>query len=97
LSVIDESAPSSCLLVTFSVNALFFAAYRDLVGSGSIAVELPTGATVADLVAELRGRGAPFDGLPAEPAVAVNRTYAFLDEPLASDDEVAFIPPVAGG
>ena len=38
-----------------------------------------------------------FDGLPAEPAVAVNQTYAFLDEPLGAEDEVAFIPPVAGG
>jgi molybdopterin converting factor subunit 1 len=83
--------------VTFSVHALFFAAYRDLVGSPSIDVELREGATVADLVAELRARGTPFDGLPAEPAVAVNRTYAFLDEPLGADDEVAFIPPVAGG
>ncbi len=83
--------------MTFSVHALFFAAYRDLVGAPSLAVELDEGATVADLVRELRGRGAPFDGLPVEPAVAVNRTYAFLDEPLGSDDEVAFIPPVAGG
>ena len=45
----------------------------------------------------LRGRGAPFDALPTEPAVAVNRSYAFLDEQLEPDDEVAFIPPVAGG
>jgi molybdopterin synthase sulfur carrier subunit len=83
--------------VSFSVNALFFAAYRDLVGHGDLAVELWEGATVADLVAELRARGAPFDRLPLEPAVAVNRTYAFLDERLAAEDEVAFIPPVAGG
>ncbi len=80
-----------------SVNALFFAAYRDLVGHSGLAVELREGATVGDLVSELRERGAPFDRLPAEPAVAVNRTYAFLDEPLSADDEVAFIPPVAGG
>ena len=83
--------------MTFTVNALFFASYRDLVGEGSISVELDSGATVGDLVGELRGRGAPFDVLPAEPAVAVNQTYAFMDEPLGSDDEVAFIPPVAGG
>lgn len=80
-----------------SVNALFFASYRDLVGTERLPVELDDGATVADLVAELRGRGAPFNALPAQPAVAVNRTYAFLDEPLSSNDEVAFIPPVAGG
>ena len=81
----------------FSVNALFFAAYRDLLGTGALTVELGEGATVADLVAELRSRGGPFSALPSEPAIAVNRTYAFLDEPHGSNDEVAFIPPVAGG
>ena len=55
------------------------------------------GREVGDLDRALRERGAPFDALPLEPAVAVNRTYAFLDEPLYPDDEVAFIPPVAGG
>jgi molybdopterin converting factor subunit 1 len=83
--------------MSVSVQTLFFAAYRDLLGTGSLSVQLEEGATVADLVRELRGRGAPFDGLPAEPAVAVNRTYAPLDEPLGAGDEVAFIPPVAGG
>lgn len=83
--------------MSLSVNALFFAAYRDLVGTGRLAVDLGEGATVADLIAELRGRGAPWDRLPERPAVAVNRSYALLDERLGPDDEVAFIPPVAGG
>ncbi|MDX1647467.1 MAG: molybdopterin converting factor subunit 1 [Longimicrobiales bacterium] len=83
--------------MSLSVNALFFASYRDLVGASRVSVELHEGATVEDLVRELRGRGEPFDALPEQPAVAVNRTYAYLDEPLAPEDEVAFIPPVAGG
>ena len=83
--------------MSLSINALFFASYRDLVGANELSVALPEGATVGDLVRELRGRGAPFDALPSEPAVAVNRTYAFLDEPLNDADEVAFLPPVAGG
>jgi len=80
-----------------SVQALFFAAYRDLLGTRTLSVEVPAGATVADLVAALRDRGAPFNVLPAEPAVAVNRAYALLSETLQPGDEVAFIPPVAGG
>jgi molybdopterin converting factor subunit 1 len=80
-----------------SVRALFFASYRDLLGTKDLSVDLPEGATVADLVAELRGRGAPFSALPVEPAVAVNRTYAGQGERLSAGDEVAFIPPVAGG
>jgi len=83
--------------VSLSVNTLFFAAYRDLLGTAALEVELADGATVADLVEALRSRGAPFDALPSEPAVAVNRVYAFSDEPLGAGDEVAFIPPVAGG
>lgn len=80
-----------------SVQALFFAAYRDLLGTKELVVDLPEGSTVSDLVAELRERGAPFDALPVEPAVAVNRSYAHPSEPLSEGDEVAFIPPVAGG
>lgn len=83
--------------MSLTVNALFFAAYRELVGTDRLAVEVAEGATVADLVGVLRSRGAPFDRLPAEPAIAVDRTYAFLDEPLTAGAEVAFIPPVAGG
>ena len=83
--------------MSVSVNTLFFASYRDLVGASALAVELEEGSTVGDLVNELRGRGAPFDALPEEPAIAVNQTYAMLDETLGEGDEVAFIPPVAGG
>ncbi len=79
------------------VQARFFAAYRDLLGSTEITVRLPSGATVGDLVSHLRERGRPYDGLPPEPAVAVNRTYSGLEAHLSDGDEVAFIPPVAGG
>jgi len=80
-----------------TVRTLFFASYRDVVGAPAMNVDLPEGATVGDLVEELRGRGGPYGLLPAEPAVAVNRAYADLGHPLRSGDEVAFIPPVAGG
>ena len=80
-----------------AVRALFFAAYRDLAGTSALDVELPEGASVADLVRELRARGGALASLPEEPAVAVNRRYAPLASPLVAGDEVAFIPPVAGG
>ncbi|HSH75770.1 MAG TPA: MoaD/ThiS family protein [Longimicrobiales bacterium] len=93
----DPSIDSLLPATPLSVRALFFAAYRDLLGVAGLSVDLPEGATVADLVATLRGRGAPFDTLPREPAVAVNRAYALPTEKLHPGDEVAFIPPVAGG
>ena len=52
---------------------------------------------MSDLVAALKDQGPPFDRLPSDPAVAVNHVYAADDPELASGDEVAFIPPIAGG
>jgi molybdopterin converting factor subunit 1 len=79
------------------VRTLFFAAYRDALGTGSLDLELPDGSTVAQLVARLRARGTPFDQLPPTPAIAVNRTLVRSDVRLAAGDEIAFLPPVAGG
>ncbi len=79
------------------VHTLFFAAYRETVGCSRLSLTLPDGASAADLIGSLRARGAPFDGLPPAPAVAVNERYSPLDTPLAHDDVVALIPPVAGG
>lgn len=80
-----------------NIRTLFFASYRDLVGTRSLDVELSPGATVADLVGTLRKRGGPYASLPQDPPVAVNRSYAAADEVLEEGDEVAVLPPVAGG
>jgi len=79
------------------IRALFFASYRDLLGTGEIALLFPEGTTVSGMVAELRGRGGAFGNLPAYPVVAVNEEYAAEDRLLRDGDVVAFIPPVAGG
>lgn len=79
------------------VRALFFASYRDVAGADELEIELPRGARVADLVGRLRAEGARWTAFPAAPAVAVNLDYASLDATLKDGDEVAFIPPVAGG
>lgn len=80
-----------------TVRSLFFATYRDLAGSEELTVELAAPATVADLVRELRATRSGLASLPPTPVVAVNMTYAPLSTPLRDGDEVAFIPPVAGG
>ena len=77
------------------VRTLFFAQYRDLAGADELQVELPAGALVRDLVARVRANGAA--RLPEQPVVAVNMEYAAHGTELRDGDEVAFIPPVAGG
>lgn len=79
------------------IRALFFATYRDIAGADEIGVDLPAGASIADLVGYLRGRGGSWTTLPDRPAVALNLTYSKLDAALSDGDEVAFIPPVSGG
>ena len=79
------------------VRTLFFATYRDLAGTDELAVELPAGGRVADLVRQLRGGGTALASLPESPVVAVNMDYAYASAELREGDEVAFIPPVAGG
>ena len=79
------------------IRALFFASYRDLLGTGEMILHLPEHTTVSGLVAELRGRGGTLGDLPAFPVVAVNEEYAAEDRLLRDGDVVAFIPPVAGG
>jgi molybdopterin converting factor subunit 1 len=79
------------------IRTLFFASYKELLGTGELQVDLPDGATVSDLVAALRSRGGAFTVLPATPAVAVNMTYTDTASLLNDGDEVALVPPVAGG
>ncbi|MCY4399539.1 MAG: MoaD/ThiS family protein [Gemmatimonadetes bacterium] len=79
------------------VTVLLFAAHRELVGAHDMVVSLPDGATVRTLLVELRGRGGNWADLPLHGAVAVNRKYADGETVLSDGDEVALIPPVAGG
>ena len=79
-----------------SVTLLLFASYADAFGAPSFSLDLPEPATVADLLTVVRQRpGAHV--LPKSPLVAVNQRYAYASTPIASGDEVALIPPVAGG
>ena len=77
------------------VKALLFASYADAFGSAEMPLLLVAGSTVADAVAAIRAK-APA-GIPPRPLVAVNERYARYDDALAQGDEVALIPPVAGG
>jgi molybdopterin synthase catalytic subunit len=79
-----------------NIDLLFFALYRDLAGTESRSIEIPTGATVAELVRIVRAIPG-LERLPLDPVVAVNQEYATPDKVLDANDEVAFLPPVAGG
>ena len=79
-----------------TVTVLLFASYADALGERTIPLELPDGSTVAEAVSRVRAM-AGAARLPTEPMVAVNEEYARSDRALVAGDEVAIIPPVAGG
>lgn len=79
------------------IRLLLFALYRDLTGVGELDIDVQDGSSAAAAVAALRERGARFARLPERPVVAVNREYAQLDVQLRDGDELALLPPVAGG
>ena len=75
----------------------FFALYRERAGTNTHRLELPEGATVADLTGEVRRlfpRLAPPD---VQIVVAVNADYAEAETVLQDGDDVCLIPPVSGG
>jgi molybdopterin converting factor small subunit len=79
-----------------AVTVHLFASYAESFGANNLKIDLAPESTVADLVAELRALPGSYV-LPPAPRVAVNRKFATLDQPLRPTDEVALIPPVAGG
>lgn len=79
-----------------TVTVLLFASYADAVGRSEFELHVETGATVRDVIDHVRALG-DADRLPAAPVVAVNEQYASRDHELREGDEVALIPPVAGG
>ncbi len=79
-----------------TVTVLLFASYADSLGARSIDLDVPNGATVADVLGHIRSLPGA-DRLPSEPLMAVNERYAPATRVLESGDEIAIIPPVAGG
>ncbi len=80
-----------------NIHVLFFATLKDRAGKGQAEVELPEGATVADLRARLAALYPAVGPLLNHALVAVNQDYAFNEDPIPENAEVALFPPVSGG
>lgn len=79
-----------------TVRVLLFASYAEALGTTSLEIEVGGATRVRDVLATVRARPGA-DRLPPSPLVAINATYARLDDLVRERDEVAIIPPVAGG
>ncbi len=80
------------------VKVLAFAGARELVGAAELELEVdPLHCTVADLMDEICARHPGLAGYRSIIRVAVNGVYVSDGQPVVAGDEVALIPPVAGG
>lgn len=79
------------------IEVSFFGPTQDLAGVAQASIELPEGATIDTLRDALVGRFPALTKLLPAVRFARNESFVNDDEPLASGDRVALIPPVSGG
>lgn len=80
-----------------TLEVRLFAVAKERVGRTTVVIELPLGACVADLRAEIGRRLPALAPLLPRTMIAVNEEYAADDQILESCARVAVIPPVSGG
>ena len=79
-----------------TVRVLLFASYAESLGAETLDVTVSSPATVGGVVERLRALpGGRL--LPAKPLCARNLAHADAAEPVADGDEIAILPPLAGG
>ncbi len=79
------------------VQVRLFAALREATGAPQVALELPAGAKVQDLMDSLAQKYPALRSQMSAVRAAVNRQYVSLQAGLRDGDEVALVPPVGGG
>jgi molybdopterin converting factor small subunit len=80
-----------------TVNLLLFARYAELLGHRQLELEVGLDETVATLLSRVRATLPGAGELPASVLVAVNQQQVPLGHPVVPGDEVALLPPLAGG
>ena len=79
------------------IRLLFFAVLRDITGVADANLDVPEGTRPRDVWRSLRDQHRQLAAYEQPPMTAINESYASPDDPLRDGDELAFIPPVAGG
>jgi len=79
------------------VRVLFFAGLREALGSKGREVELPSDATLGDLLRQLEQELPIVAEYASRLVIARNEQRCTLETVLADGDEIAFLPPMSGG
>jgi MoaE-MoaD fusion protein len=79
------------------IRVLLFGVLKDIYERSSEELDLPLGATLADVLDHYRRQAPEQRTLFSTLALSVNQQYAQITHPLREGDEVALLPPVSGG
>ena len=79
------------------VKVKLFGGPREVLGRSVLDLDLAEGLTAGELMAVLVDRYPGLDSYAPVIKIAINRRYADPETELREGDEVACIPPVAGG
>ena len=79
------------------VQVQFWSYFKDLTGCGQASEELPSGATIGDLLQRLHARFPKLVAMQNSTLIAVGVEYQSRDYILKDGDEVSLFPPVQGG
>lgn len=79
------------------VTIRLFARLRDIAGHGTLARDVPSGATARTVWDGLTHEFPELAGYTGIASCAVNEEYARFTTELQDGDEIAFLPPVSGG
>lgn len=76
---------------------LFFGRVRELAGITEEVLEIPEGATLADVFERYAARFPQLAGFRTSLVASRNQEFASWDTRLSAEDDIAFLPPVSGG
>jgi len=79
------------------VTIRLFAAQREAAGVSSFETSVPDGSTIEQIYARACEQMPALAATKSSVAFARNRTHALRSEVAADGDEIAVLPPVAGG
>lgn len=79
------------------VRVRYFAAHKELAGLAEERVTVPDGTTVGELLEVVMVSHPELEGLRRDTVVSVNRGVGSSGTVLEDGDDVALLPPIAGG
>lgn len=83
--------------MTTSVRVLAFAGARDIIGEGELTWDVHGPCSAGELLTRICERFPALTAYRASLRMAVNGRYTDFAAQVAAGDEVAILPPVAGG